>query len=381
MSDGYNSQLTKGIWKGHCGKSEFIEEKEDIREKTSQLADLIKEAEHFVVHTGAGISVASGIADFRGPNGVWTCEEQNRKVEKGKPFQEAKPSFTHCVLKELIDRKFLKFIITQNVDSLHSKSGIGDEFISELHGCVCLEICKSCKKRFRRDFEIGQIGMKETSRKCDVCNVNLFDLCLDWDQELPEPDFSNAIRHSRQADLSLTLGTSLQIRPAGNLPLRTTRRNGKRRPGKLAVVNLQETPLDSKSDIRIFGYVDQVMELLCEFLNIERKPDWPAPNYVSTKNMKPYESAKTPVSATPVQSNPSEKQVIEPLKHQELFPPELLEPRELVKVFSRGAAFDVVDSDLENKPVGRFAPPAKRKRDDEGHSPSRKKIKLNPDNQ
>eukprot|EP00494_Astrolonche_serrata_P011603 UN11690 len=58
------------------------------------------------------------------------------------------------------------------------------------------------------------------------------------------------IEHSRKADLSLCLGSSLQIRPARQLPLRTTRRNGKPKPGQLAIINLQKTPIDTKSDIK-----------------------------------------------------------------------------------------------------------------------------------
>jgi len=288
MSEGYNDRLSKGIWKGEVGGPEYLASDADIKEACNKLAALIRDSSHFIVHTGAGISTACGIPDFRGPNGIWTCEKEEREnPDTGKTLDTAKPSFTHLALKKLMDMDLLKYIITQNVDSLHSKSGVPEDKISELHGCVCLEVCTKCEKRFRRDHDLKQVGLKETGNVCEECGGPLRDQCLDWNQALPEPEYSLAIEHSRKADLSLCLGTSLQIRPAGQLPVRTTRKNGKPKPGHMAIVNLQETPNDSKATVRIFGYCDQVMELVFQELNIEIPEDWPKPVKQSTRDMKP----------------------------------------------------------------------------------------------
>ena len=81
----------------------------------------------------------------------------------------------------------------------------------------------------------------------------------DWTSPLPAEELDRAIFHHRKAELCLCLGTSLRIRPAGTLPLRTTRKNGKPKPGRLVIVNLQNTDLDRSADLRIYARVDDVL--------------------------------------------------------------------------------------------------------------------------
>lgn len=84
---------------------------------------MIKDAKHLVFHTGAGISTSCGIPDFRGPKGVWTLEEKGEKPSFDVTFQSAKPSFTHMAIVQLEKQGYLKFVVSQNVDGLHLKSG------------------------------------------------------------------------------------------------------------------------------------------------------------------------------------------------------------------------------------------------------------------
>ena len=84
----------------------------------------MKEAKHLVVHTGAGISTASGIPDFRGPKGVWTLEAKGIKPEFSTSFEDAVPSKTHMALFGLVEKGIVKHVISQNVDGLHLRSGM-----------------------------------------------------------------------------------------------------------------------------------------------------------------------------------------------------------------------------------------------------------------
>ncbi|XP_010149058.1 PREDICTED: NAD-dependent protein deacetylase sirtuin-6-like, partial [Eurypyga helias] len=99
----------------------------------------------------------------------------------------------------------------------------------------------------------------------------LRDTILDWEDSLPDRDLTLADEACRKADLSVTLGTSLQIKPSGNLPLIT-----KKRGGKLVIVNLQATKHDRQADLRIHAYVDDVMTKLMKHLGLE-VPEWTGP--------------------------------------------------------------------------------------------------------
>uniref|UniRef100_A0A673UQR5 protein acetyllysine N-acetyltransferase n=1 Tax=Suricata suricatta TaxID=37032 RepID=A0A673UQR5_SURSU len=134
-------------------------------------------------------------------------------------------------------------------------------------------------RQYVRDTVVGSMGLKATGRLCTVakarglraCRGELKDTILDWEDALPDRDLTLADEASRNADLSITLGTSLQIRPSGNLPLAT-----KRHGGRLVIVNLQPTKHDRHADLRIHGYVDEVMTRLMEHLGLEI-PCWDGP--------------------------------------------------------------------------------------------------------
>ncbi|KHN31669.1 NAD-dependent deacetylase sirtuin-6 [Glycine soja] len=139
-------------------------------------------------------------------------------------------------LVELEKAGILKFVISQNVDGLHLRSGIPREKLAELHGNSFMETCPSCGEEYFRDFEVETIGLKETSRRCSVakCGTRLKDTVLDWEDALPTKEMNPAEKHCKQADIVLCLGTSLQITPACNLPLKALRGGG-----KVVIVNLQ----------------------------------------------------------------------------------------------------------------------------------------------
>uniref|UniRef100_A0A8D0CZ36 protein acetyllysine N-acetyltransferase n=1 Tax=Sander lucioperca TaxID=283035 RepID=A0A8D0CZ36_SANLU len=259
MSVNYAAGLSPYADKGVCGLPEMFDSPEELKAKVETLAQLIKESQYLVVHSGAGISTAAGIPDFRGPKGVWTLEEKGESPRFDTTFEEARPSLTHMALLGLHRAGYLKYLISQNVDGLHVRSGFPRQYV--------------------REKVIGVMGLKPTGRYCDVvrsrglraCRGKLISTILDWEDALPDRDLNKAEDSSRRADLALTLGTSLQIKPSGDLPLLT-----KRKGGKLAIVNLQPTKHDKHAHLRIHSYVDDVMKQLMELLGLDI-PKWEGP--------------------------------------------------------------------------------------------------------
>lgn len=269
MSADYASRLSKYDNKGVCGLPEEFDPPDKLEEKVTLLSEMMSSAKHTVVHTGAGISTTAGIPDFRGPKGVWTLEERGCKLETTVTFESAVPTLTHRALTRLARDDVVKFVISQNVDGLHLKAGLPRQQLAELHGNMFMERCEKCGKEFVRETAVATVGLKRTGATClgggakGRCRGKLRDTVLDWEDELPKEDLQLSDQHSRKADLSLCLGTTLQILPAGKLPLLA-----KKRQGKMVVVNLQPTAYDKEADLIIHGYVDDVMERLLLKLKI-----------------------------------------------------------------------------------------------------------------
>uniref|UniRef100_A0A8C0Q8V4 protein acetyllysine N-acetyltransferase n=2 Tax=Canis lupus familiaris TaxID=9615 RepID=A0A8C0Q8V4_CANLF len=252
MSVNYAAGLSPYADKGKCGLPEIFDPPEELERKVWELAQLVWQSSNVVFHTGAGISTASGIPDFRGPHGVWTMEERGLAPKFDTTFESARPTQTHMALVQLERVGLLRFLVSQNVDGLHVRSGFPRDKLAELHGNMFVEECVKCKTQYVRDTVVGSMGLRATGRLCTVAKAR-------------------GLRACRNADLSITLGTSLQIRPSGNLPLAT-----KRRGGRLVIVNLQPTKHDRHADLRIHGYVDEVMTRLMKHLGLEI-PAWDGP--------------------------------------------------------------------------------------------------------
>ncbi|XP_058059018.1 NAD-dependent protein deacetylase Sirt6 [Anopheles bellator] len=243
MSCNYAEGLSKYENKGILGVPEIFDSPELVDEKCEQLADMILNSSHTVFHTGAGISTSAGIPDFRGPKGVWTLEEKGEKPTINMAFEDAVPTKTHMALKALIDSGHVHYIVSQNIDGLHLRSGLSRDYLSELHGNMFVETCTKCRKEYIRSTPAPTVGKKRTGNVCirsgngRACRGgNLIDNVLDWEHDLPENDLQVAFMHSAMADLNVCLGTTLQIVPSGDLPLKN-----KKYGGKLVICNLQPT--------------------------------------------------------------------------------------------------------------------------------------------
>lgn len=271
MSCNYADGLSEYRDKGVLGVPEIFDDDSMVNAKCEQLAKWILGSKHVVVHTGAGISTSAGIPDFRGPKGVWTLEKQGEKPTVNVAFDEAIPTATHMGLKALVEAGFVKFIVSQNIDGLHLRSGLERKYLAELHGNMFIEQCLKCRRQYVRNKPAPTVGKKLTGDVCKgtknsrACRGgNLIDNILDWEHDLPENDLELSFMHSTLADLNICLGTTLQIIPSGNLPLRN-----KRYGGKLVICNLQPTKHDKKADLKISTYVDVIIEKVAKRLGVE----------------------------------------------------------------------------------------------------------------
>ncbi|XP_057168005.1 NAD-dependent protein deacylase sirtuin-6 isoform X3 [Ursus arctos] len=263
MSVNYAAGLSPYADKGKCGLPEIFDPPEELERKVWELAQLVWQSSNVVFHTGAGISTASGIPDFRGPHGVWTMEERGLAPKFDTTFESARPTQTHMALVQLERVGLLRFLVSQNVDGLHVRSGFPRDKLAELHGNMFVEECVKCKTRCRavevsvstpqargtcvsqellssaaarpwyrpgrgrpcrpprpspgfrqyvRDTVVGSMGLKATGRLCTVakarglraCRGELRDTILDWEDALPDRDLTLADEASRSdAQMSL----------------------------------------------------------------------------------------------------------------------------------------------------------------------------------
>ncbi|KPV64033.1 MAG: NAD-dependent protein deacetylase [Candidatus Bathyarchaeota archaeon BA2] len=117
----------------------------DLERKINTLAQWMFEARYLVVFTGAGISTESGLPDFRGPNGIWTRMDKGLPPKSMPAWDSVQPNKGHLAIVELQNLGKLKFLISQNVDNLHLKSGINPELLAELHGNIAKLRCESLR--------------------------------------------------------------------------------------------------------------------------------------------------------------------------------------------------------------------------------------------
>ena len=168
---------------------------------------------------------------------------------------------------QLMKKGFLKYIISQNVDGLHRKSGIPYENIAELHGNTNLEVCSKCQTGYMRDFRVRNAQTckaHKTGRKCDnsKCKGDLEDTIINFGENLNDLILNLGYAHGYEADLMLCLGSSMRVQPAAGMAEATATKP--LNPGKIVIVNLQKTPLDSHAYMNIHCKIDEFFVILMQ---------------------------------------------------------------------------------------------------------------------
>jgi NAD-dependent SIR2 family protein deacetylase len=216
----------------------------DLNQRIGHLAQRLLEAKYVVVFTGAGISTDSGLRDFRGPDGLWT------RRDKGLPTPEqnwtgVEPNSGHVAIFELQELGKLAFLISQNVDNLHLKSGIRPEILAELHGNLTKVRCVNC------EFKMDRM---EDERTCPLCGGKLKSTVVNFGDSLPAKDLEESYEHSQRCDLFIVVGSSLVVYPAAEMP-RVALEAG----AKLVIINQGETPYDAHARLRFSERIGEVM--------------------------------------------------------------------------------------------------------------------------
>jgi NAD-dependent deacetylase len=237
-----------------------------------RLADLIRSSACTVALTGAGISVPSGIPDFRSPGtGLWEevdpMEVAHIEVFHRDPkrfwsyyrprfgmLEHKRPNRAHEVLAELESRGMLEAVITQNIDQLHRKAG--SRRIIEVHGTIETSSCVSCSASFAL-AEVDDLFDSEGVARCVRCAGPVKPDVVLFGELLPERAMEEAHALAQRADLMLCIGSSLEVHPVASLPARTLAHGG-----AVAIVTKGSTPYDTEAAVRMDGDVVEELEAL-----------------------------------------------------------------------------------------------------------------------
>ncbi|HAA73814.1 TPA: NAD-dependent deacetylase [Candidatus Latescibacteria bacterium] len=235
------------------------------------LTGLIRGESRILVFTGAGVSTASGIPDFRGPQGVWKrrqpiyyqnflashearVEYWDQKVEAYDAFREAEPNAVHEMCVRLEQAGKVIAVVTQNVDGLHFRAGTSRGCLVELHGTNDEIECLGCGNRYEPDLYFRAFADTHVPPRCG-CGGLVKTATISFGQNLREEDLSRAFAAAQDANLVISLGSTLSVHPAASVPLTAAERGV-----PYAIVNQGETDQDGHPSVtvRLDGDVTEI---------------------------------------------------------------------------------------------------------------------------
>ncbi|OAI39011.1 iron dicitrate transport regulator FecR [Actinobacteria bacterium SCGC AG-212-D09] len=251
------------------------------RSAAARLAELIRAADSVVALTGAGISVPSGIPDFRSPGtGLWANVDPMEVAhidafhrdprqfwsfygDRFQTLEDKLPNRAHETLAGLERAGLLDAVITQNVDRLHARAGSVE--LIEVHGSISHSVCLECSAR----YPIGEVRSRHASDpeqvpRCDCGSVLKPDVVL-FGEYLPQAALLRAQQLAASADVLLCIGSSLEVYPVAQLP-EVTLGSG----GKLAILTQGPTPFDRVATVRMRGDVVAELDALGDALALTR---------------------------------------------------------------------------------------------------------------
>jgi NAD-dependent deacetylase len=246
---------------------------------------LLEQARRVVVLTGAGISTDSGIADFRGPQGVWTKNPEAEKMATlqayvsdpelrarswqnrlTSPMWSAEPNAGHRALVDLERSGRLDLLVTQNIDGLHLKAGSDPMRIVEIHGTSLDVMCLSCGDRQPAGPVHDRVRAGETDPACratsggrggSVCGGILKSATISFGQSLVAEDLTRAEVAATNCDLILVVGSTLAVFPAAAMvPIAL-------RHGAVAIIlNGEPTEMDGMADVVLRQSISECLPVL-----------------------------------------------------------------------------------------------------------------------
>ncbi|MEM1202154.1 MAG: Sir2 family NAD-dependent protein deacetylase [Acidobacteriota bacterium] len=241
------------------------------------LAAAWRSARRPVVLTGAGLSTASGIPDFRSPGGRWSsyqpvtiqefessaearAEYWRYKGETWRVIERAEPNPAHRSLRVLADTGHLDLLVTQNVDGLHERSGFPEDRLVNIHGTDSATQCLACGRREPRGRaqklweDVGDVP------RCD-CGGWLKPATISFGQSLVMADLSRAFQAAQGCDFFAAIGTSLVVAPIHQmLPLAVDA------GAQTAILTASETPFDDAADWKLSDPVQDLLPAIAELV-------------------------------------------------------------------------------------------------------------------
>lgn len=234
---------------------------------------LLGRAKRVLVFTGAGMSTGSGIPDFRGEKGVWKsrkpvyfqdflASEESRvehwdyKLQGYEAFRDARPNAAHKALVELERQGRLELLVTQNIDGLHHDAGHSADKVVELHGTNRFIRCLSCGAESE---PAAAFAVFRKTRRCPTCACGGFlkPATVSFGQAMPQEPMGRALKAAKDADLVVSLGSTLEVEPAASVPMAAAKRGT-----PYVIVNLGPTAHDRFARVKIDGDVCSVLPAL-----------------------------------------------------------------------------------------------------------------------
>ena len=243
-------------------------------DKATRLAEMLREARSAVVLTGAGVSVPSGIPDFRSPGtGIWEkvnpmevahIDAFRRQPDRFWHFYadrfaslvHKRPNEAHFAIAELERRGLVRGVVTQNVDRLHRMAG--SQNVIEVHGSIEWSVCPECGGRTSIERVLEILAAHPGAPECPACIAPLKPDVVLFGEMLPEVAISDAYALAAEADLIVCVGSSLEVFPVASLP-GVARDAG----GRIALITQGPTPYDGDAAVKLSGdVVDELSAVL-----------------------------------------------------------------------------------------------------------------------
>lgn len=226
------------------------------------------------VLTGAGVSTASGIPDFRGPQGVWTQDPAAARMfdinvyradpavrvaawrNRGEhPAWTAQPNAAHYALAELERQGRVRALITQNIDELHQQAGSGVAApLLEVHGSIKRFVCLSCADRGPMAQALDRVVAGEEDPACLKCGGILKSDTISFGQALDPAVLNAAVDAAVECEVFLAVGSSLQVQPVAGL-VEMAHRSG----AAVVIVNAEATPYDGLAAALVREPIEHVL--------------------------------------------------------------------------------------------------------------------------
>jgi NAD-dependent deacetylase len=248
-----------------------------VNKSRTALTDYLRSANRILIFTGAGISTASGIPDFRGPAGVWSrrqpvyyddfmsseaarIEHWDYKLEAWPAFRAARPNAVHHAIVKLENAQKVVAVVTQNIDGLHALAGTVPERLVELHGTNLLVECQTCQWRGDPEPFFEHFRIHRTPPVCS-CGGFLKPATISFGQSLDRIALQRAQEAATHADLVVALGSTLSVYPAASFPLLAAERGA-----PYVIINRGPTDHDNgrRVSLRLEGEVMQIFPAAVE---------------------------------------------------------------------------------------------------------------------